>query len=507
MLATVTHDNLPGLQQVVGSLVRQSGDLDAEVLVVANAPRQDTMDWLDHQGSAISVVRLPSNIGPGAGRNVVFAERPSADAYVFVDDDVIIAGEEVKALLEILGSGEFVGVASGVPIAASGEPLARGFRWRPLGRAFPDMWDRWWGSSSASGPSNLEDADRVSASVIAVRGSAARASGGFDPIFWPGCHEDTDFCARVRFAGYRIVVDPALPIRQEVSVTTRKVLGSRHLSLCRATGILYAALDYPVPLAVGRLAEAATRSVIGPGDIRRSDAEGLIRCAKDWRHILRRRKENREARARREVMASSGGHRSQFAYPHGFGGRLVGEFLAVANAWMADEAIQLLELDPDSKVLEVGFGPGVAIRRICRELPEARVSGVDPSQVMLRQALRRNRSAVRTGQADLRLGSAASLPWPNATFDRVLALNNAHLWDPADRGFSECRRVLRPGGKILVGFHIWRTRGRRTGRLGSLENAQGFLEEHLTASGFVHLEVFPRTFLMGAAALLVGTRP
>ncbi len=185
----------------------------------------------------------------------------------------------------------------------------------------------------------------------------------------------------------------------------------------------------------------------------------------------------------------------------------MGRCLAIANAWMADVAAQMLQLVPGSRVLEVGFGPGVAIQMICRDMTDTTVGGIDPSEVMLRQATQRNRSAVRRGQVDLRLGTASSLPWPDASFDRVLSLNNAHLWEPADRAFSECRRVLRPGGKIVVGLHIMWAHARSSGPLGSVEAAESFVKEHLTSSGFVNLVTSRRRFPLGNASFVTGTRP
>ncbi len=300
VVATVTHDNLPGLQNVVGSLVRQRAALDAEVLVVANDPPPKIMEWLGTQRSTISVNHLPVNVGPGAGRNAVLSERPLARTYIFVDDDVMISGNELQDLLDILNSDDGIALATGVPTTETGERLASAFDWRPLGRVFPSVWESWWGSTAISDTGGRSEADRVSASLIAVRGTAARAIGGFDPMFWPGCHEDTDFCARLRFAGYRIVVDRRLEIRQKVSVTTRKVLGARHLMLCRSTGVIYAAMDYPATFAFGRLAEAALRCIAGPRSIRTAEAVGLIRCAENWRHILRRRVDNSGLRRHRQ---------------------------------------------------------------------------------------------------------------------------------------------------------------------------------------------------------------
>ncbi len=199
--------------------------------------------------------------------------------------------------------------------------------------------------------------------------------------------------------------------------------------------------------------------------------------------------------------------RSQFAYPRGFAGRVVGHFLAIANAWMAEVAGQMLELGPGARVLEIGFGPGVAIHAIARDAPTATIGGVDPSEVMLHQAVQRNRVAISRGQVDLRLGTASSLPWPDASFDRVLSLNNAHLWDPADQAFSECRRVLRPGGRIVMGLHVMWAHTHSGGPLDSVGAAEDFMLRYLTAGGFVGLEASRRRFPMGNASFVVGTRP
>ncbi len=206
------------------------------------------------------------------------------------------------------------------------------------------------------------------------------------------------------------------------------------------------------------------------------------------------------------MIDSAPSSRSQFAFPRGFRGWMVGQFLAVANAWMDEYAVRLLEPIPGSRILEIGFGPGVAVHAICREVPGARVGGVDPSEVMVRQAVRRNRSAVRRGQVDLRLGSASTLPWDDASFDAVLSLNNAHLWDPVDVALSECRRVLRPGGRIVIGFHVSNARRTAGGRLSSLDDAERFFAKQLASSGFATANPLRRWFLVGTASFLVATR-
>jgi SAM-dependent methyltransferase len=63
------------------------------------------------------------------------------------------------------------------------------------------------------------------------------------------------------------------------------------------------------------------------------------------------------------------------------------------NVW----AVGLLEVGPGDRVLEIGFGPGLAIRELSRLATRGCVCGIDHSAEMVRQARRRNARAVRAG--------------------------------------------------------------------------------------------------------------
>ena len=144
--------------------------------------------------------------------------------------------------------------------------------------------------------------------------------------------------------------------------------------------------------------------------------------------------------------------RSQFMRPRGFAGWFVGWEMALRssnrqrNIW----AVGLLGVEPTDRVLEIGFGPGIAIRELNRRATYGLVCGVDHSAVMVRQATRRNAAAVRTGRVDLRLGSAEHLPAFAEPFDKVLAVNNMGMWrEPAER-LQDIHRLMRPGGRIAI---------------------------------------------------------
>ena len=76
--------------------------------------------------------------------------------------------------------------------------------------------------------------------------------------------------------------------------------------------------------------------------------------------------------------------------------------------------------------------------------------GVDASATMVRQALRRNRAAVRQGRVEIVRADAARLPFPDGHFSKAGSLNSFQFWPAPDQGLAELCRVLEPGGRVAV---------------------------------------------------------
>jgi arsenite methyltransferase len=121
---------------------------------------------------------------------------------------------------------------------------------------------------------------------------------------------------------------------------------------------------------------------------------------------------------------------------------------------------EILALRPGEQVLDVGSGPGMLAAEMAAEVaPDGRVVGVDPSESML--ALARGRADA----AEFVVGDALELPVPDASFDVVVSTQVLEYVEDVAGALAEARRVLRPGGRLLVldtdwGSIVWRTADR-----------------------------------------------
>jgi ubiquinone/menaquinone biosynthesis C-methylase UbiE len=109
------------------------------------------------------------------------------------------------------------------------------------------------------------------------------------------------------------------------------------------------------------------------------------------------------------------------------------------------ETLRRMPMAPTSRVLDVGCGTGELLRRLRARYPDAPLAGLDPVAEMLSVARDK-----LSGNEDLRIGYADSLPWSAGSFDVVVSCNMFHYITHPVEALREMARVVRPGGAIVL---------------------------------------------------------
>ena len=200
----------------------------------------------------------------------------------------------------------------------------------------------------------------------------------------------------------------------------------------------------------------------------------------------------------------------QFGNPSGAAGRLAGWIMAtrpsnrIRNEWTVD----LLQLMPEHRVLEIGYGPGTAIRHVAARAHRGVIIGLDRSRTMYESARRRHRALVEAGRLDLNVGSVEQIQDvlgddSSEFFDRIFAVNAVMFWADPAQSMRQLASLLAPGGRMAFTHQP---------RLGALTDAaaleagariQGWLRE----AGLVDVRTEARRDLSPAAVCVIGEKP
>jgi ubiquinone/menaquinone biosynthesis C-methylase UbiE len=143
---------------------------------------------------------------------------------------------------------------------------------------------------------------------------------------------------------------------------------------------------------------------------------------------------------------------AQLARPHGWFGRVVmTRALNRGNQELIRATLGLLELSPNSRLLDVGFGGGLSLELAARR-GVRHLGGVDPSEAAVERLRTRPSRWLKGVELSVMQGRVEALPFGDAEFAAVLSTNTIYFWPELEPALSELRRVLAPGGQLALGF-------------------------------------------------------
>lgn len=142
----------------------------------------------------------------------------------------------------------------------------------------------------------------------------------------------------------------------------------------------------------------------------------------------------------------------QLKTPTGEAGLEVAAMLNESNRSLYDLSWSLLEYNAGAHLLEIGFGNGLHFSRYFERKEDITLTGIDISSDMCKAAEESFSGLIEEGKLHIYHAGSSNMPLPDGVFDRVIAINVIYFWDKPSADLSEIRRVLKPDGKLLIGY-------------------------------------------------------
>ena len=181
----------------------------------------------------------------------------------------------------------------------------------------------------------------------------------------------------------------------------------------------------------------------------------------------------------------------QIRKPSGILGRILGYIMAADHKALTQWTLEELHLRDNDSVLDIGCGSGMAIEMINTIVTQGYVVGIDYSPVMIKQAVKRNKLAIEKGKTKIYEANVSALPFDDASFDKICAIETFYFWPDPPENLQEVGRVMKLGGIVAFAMEISKE---GTNRSAILDNAERLkfpiysgqeMKSLLTTAGFV----------------------
>lgn len=121
-----------------------------------------------------------------------------------------------------------------------------------------------------------------------------------------------------------------------------------------------------------------------------------------------------------------------------------------SHAGLTDWGISHVAIEKPWTILDVGCGGGRTVAKLAAAAEAGKVYGVDYAEGSLAASRSHNRQLIADGRVHIEPGSVSKLPFADSMFDLVTAIETQYYWPHLHEDMKEVRRVLKPGGKLLI---------------------------------------------------------
>jgi SAM-dependent methyltransferase len=144
----------------------------------------------------------------------------------------------------------------------------------------------------------------------------------------------------------------------------------------------------------------------------------------------------------------------QLQHPKGMLGKALFGWMTPKTIEHARWTADLMNVQRDDDVLEVGFGNGANIALLAERASNGHVRGAEISKTAIEMASKKNARAITEGRVSLQEAPGGALPFDDGSFDKACTVATMYVIANPSAVFKEMYRVLKPGGLTAVTFPI-----------------------------------------------------
>jgi ubiquinone/menaquinone biosynthesis C-methylase UbiE len=157
--------------------------------------------------------------------------------------------------------------------------------------------------------------------------------------------------------------------------------------------------------------------------------------------------------------------RTQCQEPRGWFGRFSLWRMNLSHSKLTDWGLQHVTVAPRFTILDVGCGGGRTVSKLAAFAAEGKVYGVDFSDASVAASKKTNARWIAGGRVEIHKGSVSQLPFPDATFDLVTAVETHFWWPNLPGDMREIFRATKPGGAVILIAEVYKGANTTVSRL------------------------------------------
>src|SRR5262249_17410319 len=121
-----------------------------------------------------------------------------------------------------------------------------------------------------------------------------------------------------------------------------------------------------------------------------------------------------------------------------------------SHSALTDWGLRQVRIEKHFTVLDVGCGGGRTIQKLAAITTEGFVHGVDYASGSVAASRAKNADLIKAGRVAIHQASVSDLPFPEAKFDLITAVETQYYWPEMVNDLKEIFRTLKPGGRLII---------------------------------------------------------